>query len=227
MKTDVMSDILCTLLDDELLIFRRDFQLVLLALQKFKVDYCLVGDVAISGYREPFATVELEIQLLSHPIGEVLTFLDVVNLKVEQQVDALKITSQLITDREYKFHISLYSPIPFVTKNYSSGYSAVVFGIENIPILDINMLIWYLLFTVTNTVQDSNQQYQVHLSTLLKSPYYDFGTVCDLLTDFGQLAMIELFEHFLEKIDLDRKETGLNWAEVQELKRRQFLFSDY
>jgi hypothetical protein len=102
MKTDVMSDILCVLLDDELLTFQSDFQFVLLALKAAKVDYCLVGDVAISEYREPFATLELDIQLLSHPIDCVLPLLDVANLQIEKQDDALKIISQLITDREYQ-----------------------------------------------------------------------------------------------------------------------------
>jgi hypothetical protein len=107
-----------------------------------------------------------------------------------------------------------------VTKNYSSGHSAVVFGIENIPILDINMLIWYLLLVVTNAGIDCNQQYQVHLSTLRKSPHCDYGTIFDLLTESGQLPMFELFENVLKKIELAQKETGLTWGEVQELKRR-------
>jgi hypothetical protein len=220
MKTDVMSDILCVLLDDELLTFQSDFQFVLLALKAAKVDYCLVGDVAISEYREPFATLELDIQLLNHSIDCVLPFLDVANLQIEKQDDALKIISQLIVDREYEFRIYLYSPIPFVTKNYSSGYSAVVFGIENIPILDINMLIWYLLLVVTNADIECNLQYQVHLSILLKSPYCDYGTIFDLLTESGQLPMFELFENILNKIELTHKETCLTWGEVQELKRR-------
>lgn len=222
MQTDVFDDILCQLLDDELARLRTEFAAIVSSLNNAGVGFFLIGDLAVSEYTDPFATTELDFQLLNHSLSDVCQMLSGLDLTFSVYDDHLIINSKQLSGREYDYLIYLHAPVPFVTQQYQQGRSAKVLGMQGVPVSDIQTLVWFQLNWMLVGGRHSRLQYEVHLAQLLGSERFELEETRRWLKVSNQTSMTRLFNKAVSEMEMAKLNPGLTWREVQELKRLQY-----
>ncbi|MEH8016515.1 hypothetical protein MN202_04690 [Rheinheimera muenzenbergensis] len=221
MQTDVFDDILCQLLDDELAMLRTEFAAIMNSLNNAGAGFFLIGDVAVAEYTNPFATTELDIQLLNHSLSDAHQILSVLNLDFIAHGNQLIIKSKQLSEREYDYRIYLHAPIHFVSQHYKQGRSAKVLGIQGVPVSDIQTLVWFQLHWMLAGGRHCKLQYKVHLAQLFGAELFKIEEARRWLIESSNASMISLFNKVVSDIENAKLNPGLTWGEVQELKRLQ------
>lgn len=220
MKTNVFDDILCLCIDDDLTTFRHEFSAIVEVLNLHDVGYFLTGSVAVSEYTNPFATTELDIQLLSHSVADVKNLLEPLNLDLMLLNNQLLIKSKQQTSRSLDLCIYLHQPVSFACRHYQSGGFASVLSQQQVPVADIQLLIWYLLRWIIEGGRYDGLQYKVYLAQLLESEWFTLGATHGWLKANADAQILKVFESAVSDMENAKTNAGLSWGEVQERKKR-------
>jgi hypothetical protein len=218
MKTNVFDDILCLCIDDDLTIFRREFAEIVGTLNHNGVGYFLTGSAAVSEYVNPFATTELDIQLLTHSLVDVANLLMPLDLDLVLDNDQLLIKSKQQTSRSFELLIFLHQPVSFACLHYQSGGFASVLSLQQVPVADIRLLIWYQLRYMIDGGRYDWLQYKVYLAQLLESECFTLGATRSWLKAYADAQLLNLFESAVSDMEKVKANAGLSWGEVQERK---------
>ena len=220
MKTDVFDDLLCLCLCDDLSTFRREFAEIVGTLNRNEVGYFLTGSAAVSEYVNPFATTELDIQLLTHSVADVTDLLIPLDLDLSLDNNQLLIKSKQQIDSNFELLIYVHQPVPFASRYYLPSSFASVLGIQQVPVADIQLLIWYQLRWMLESGREDSLQYKVYLAQLLTSESFALDATRDWLTANAEPQIIERFELAVCDMEHAKLNPGLSWEEVQERKKR-------
>lgn len=220
MKTDVFDDLLCLCMGDDLTTFRCEFAEIVGTLNHNEVGYFLTGSAAVSEYVNPFATTELDIQLLTHSAADVANLLIPLDLDLTLDNNQLLIKSKQQTSRNFELLIYVYQPVPFASQHYQPGGFASVLGIQQVPVADIQLLIWYQLRWMLEGGRLDRLQYKVYLAQLLESERLTLGATREWLKAYTDTQILLLFESAVSDMEHAKLNPGLSWAEVQALKKR-------
>lgn len=220
MKTDVFDDLLCLCLFDDLSTFRREFAEIIGTLNRNEVGYFLTGNAAVSEYVNPFATTELDIQLVTHSVADVADLLIPLDLDLTLYNNQLLIKSKQQIDRNFELLIYVHQPVPFVIQHYLPSSFASVLGIQQVPVADIQLLIWYQLRWLLDGGRYDRLQYKVYLAQLLESESFTLDATRDWLTANADTQIVHQFELAVSDMEHAKLNPGLSWEEVQERKKR-------
>lgn len=220
MKTDVFDDILCLCIGDDLTTFRNEFSAIIEILNQGDVSYFLTGSAAVSEYVNPFATTELDIQLLTHSVADVANLLEPLNLDLTLDNNQLLIKSREPLNLHLDFFIYVLQSVPFASQHYQPGSFATVLGVEQVPVADIQTLIWYQLRWMFDGGRYDRLQYKVYLKQLLESEKVTLSTTRGWLKANADAELIQLFESTISELELGKLKPALTWGELQARKRR-------
>lgn len=222
MKTDVFDDILCLCMGNDLTTFRREFAEIVGTLNRNEVGYFLTGSAAVSEYVNPFATTELDIQLFTHSVAEVADLLIPLDLDLTRDNNQLLIKSKQQTGRNFELLIYVHQPVPFASQHYQPGGFASVLGVPQVPVADIQLLIWYQLRWMLEGGRHDRLQYKVYLAQLLASERFLLDTTREWLTANAEPQIIQRFESAVCDMEHAKLNPGLSWEEVQERKKQLY-----
>ena len=157
---------------------RREFRLIVEALNCNNIGFYLLGNIASSEYREPRATTDIEIQLTETSIISVSVILKSLGFELICEHDDFFIKSSQKSKWTYTIYIK--KPVHTAFISAEGNKRITVLDISDIPIPCIYTLVWHTLINLAKV----NKKYYFHeseLMLLLESPFLDLERIKQIL----------------------------------------------